>query len=388
MTEHLEHVIGPDGHKEDRLAGVMRVISEHAPTYGQGFRGVQTVAACGCGDKLPAHGYGGWWAWHVAHVINEYLDTRPDLRNVTASHIVNEGTLLYDAYTENEGLRTELDEARKVLGPADPSMSLAGHIRSLTIELEQWKATHGALVQQLFTTRAPVVTVNADDADGALRIAEAFADVDRLQAEVRRVIGERDQARADHAAETSKLRQRCDLLTEQLTQRDTEITKRRKRVLQLRAEVALLTNERDQARTALEHANRHSAEWRTRNEQIETARTEQAQTIQRLRTELRVATGQPGPAPADKAVDLLTELIGLVENPIRARELDNWFSDIANISDRALALIGQSECKETAEPAWAVCGAKKFDGRDRVLFECTETGPHDRHRDRAVSWPA
>jgi len=280
-----------------------------------------------------------------------------------------------------------------------------GHVESWALHLTRPAAPGqpdiGIDRQCAWRVTGPVVMVNADNADDARRIAEAFADVERLQAEVRRVIEERDEAlQRDSAAAQDR-----DMALEQLAQRDTEITKRRERNLELRAKVALLTNERDQALRDSRNADRLTdptpagywyrqffeandgfIEMRDERDSAIRERDEAIRKVDQLRTELRVATDRP--APAEKAVDLLTELIGLVENPIRARELDNWFSDIANISDRALTLIGASECKETAEPAWAVCGAKKFDGRNRVLFECTETGPHDRHRDRAVSWPA
>lgn len=56
---------------EHRLAPTFRLISSHLPTYGPGFEGVPVIAACHCGEKRPADGYGGWWAWHVAHALDE-----------------------------------------------------------------------------------------------------------------------------------------------------------------------------------------------------------------------------------------------------------------------------------------------------------------------------
>lgn len=56
---------------EHRLAPTFRLISSHLPTYGPGIWVGQVIATCSCGEKRPADGYGGWWAWHLAHALDE-----------------------------------------------------------------------------------------------------------------------------------------------------------------------------------------------------------------------------------------------------------------------------------------------------------------------------
>lgn len=56
---------------EHRLAPNFSLISSHLPTYGRGFEGVRVIATCACGAEANSDGYGGWWAWHLAHALDQ-----------------------------------------------------------------------------------------------------------------------------------------------------------------------------------------------------------------------------------------------------------------------------------------------------------------------------
>jgi hypothetical protein len=69
---------------EHRLAPTFRLISHHLPEYGRGFEGVRVIAACSCGEKRPADGYGGWWAWHLAHALDDAALPTPPVADLLA----------------------------------------------------------------------------------------------------------------------------------------------------------------------------------------------------------------------------------------------------------------------------------------------------------------
>jgi hypothetical protein len=57
---------------EHKLAPTSRLINAHMPVYGPGTFAAEVVASCRCGvERAKDDLYGGWWAWHLAHALDE-----------------------------------------------------------------------------------------------------------------------------------------------------------------------------------------------------------------------------------------------------------------------------------------------------------------------------
>lgn len=205
--------------------------------------------------KTDSHPFS--WVAHLARIVPR--DARDDFE------VAEEGEPLHAAYTENERLRAELDDAWAVLGP--DGMSLASRIRSLMLERDSW--------QKLAEKLAPMQTIEPD-ADQQLRESRNANHVTQIE----RLRAERNRARTDLA----DVRAQC----ERATKTAEESVAFGSKVLAdaQRAEVAL-----DNAWAVLLDADYGAGGTLAGAIQAVIIDRDQA------RTELRVATGQPGPRP-------------------------------------------------------------------------------------------
>lgn len=84
IRARMDEVPRPAGGTEHRLAAVSRAISAHLPVDGPGEFVATTIVGCGCGwSRDTSYLYGGQWAWHVAHALDDDPNVRASLGGPT-----------------------------------------------------------------------------------------------------------------------------------------------------------------------------------------------------------------------------------------------------------------------------------------------------------------